>query len=120
MSERKINRVIYRLWHNKSPRGLIGYIGKDKFHPARFNLDDRKRNEKETKLLYRALNKYSLSFWHTDVLESGFSSDASLDEAEKVWISKFESNGKGYNLTNGGEGSSGRIMAESTKKKLRE
>lgn len=99
----KIKRVIYRLWHNRSSSGRVGYVGKDKYYPRRTILSWRVSDTKSPKL-YRALNKYPLKFWCVDVLASGFRSDASLSAAEILYIKKFNSKNKGYNCTDGGEG----------------
>jgi group I intron endonuclease len=114
---RKINRVIYRFWHDKSAAGRIGYIGKDCFHPSRFNLKWRIK-EKAFPKLYRALKKYPLEIWHREILASGFRSDASLIKAEIWYIREFDSKNKGYNLTDGGEGVPGRKMSDKTKRKI--
>jgi group I intron endonuclease len=102
----KLNRVVYRFWHNKSARGRVGYIGKDSYYPRRFNLSVRKNRTNHPKL-YQALNKYPLSVWHKEVLVSGIKSDAALNKAEIYWIKKFDSKNKGYNCTDGGEGQRG-------------
>src|ERR1700676_4955980 len=116
-SKRKVNRVVYRLWHNKSAAGRIGYIGKDKYYPKRVNLSYRK-TEKGCAKLYRALNRYSLNFWKIDILKSGFRSDKSLSKAEIYYIRKFDSKNKGYNLTDGGDGVSGCHPSKETRIKL--
>lgn len=66
----------------------------------------------------RALNKYPLEVWHIAVLASGFNSDKALHEAEIAFIAKFDSKNKGYNLTDGGNGSPGRKFSEATKRKM--
>jgi DNA-binding NarL/FixJ family response regulator len=50
-----------------------------------------------------------------------FETELDAFEAEQFWIQFFRSWDKnyGYNLTTGGEGSSGRIMSEATKDKIR-
>jgi group I intron endonuclease len=116
---KRINRVIYRFWHNLSNAGKVGYIGKDTYYPLRTNINKRKK-EKKTRKLYRALNKYPLNVWHIDVLEFGFKSEAALNRAEIRWIKKFDSKNKGYNCTDGGEGVTGLKHSDETKQKLRE
>lgn len=103
----KINRVIYRLWHNQSDRGKIGYIGKDSRYPNRVNLE-RRRKDKGCFKLYTALNKYPLCFWKIEILAFGFKSMRSLNAAERRFIRKFNSTNLGYNITKGGEGGPGR------------
>jgi len=112
-----MRRVIYRLWHNKSKAGKIGYIGKDSDYPRRLNLT-RRLKEVNCPKLYRALKKYPLSAWHKDVLISGFRSDIALSKAEKFYIKKFDSKNKGYNCTDGGDGRAGSSPSAETRKKL--
>jgi hypothetical protein len=113
---RKINRVVYRFWHDKSIRGRAGYIGKDKYHPSRFNIFNRVKNKRHIKL-YGALKKYPASIWRREILASGFRTDAGLVKAEIYWIAKFNSYNKGYNCTKGGGGHSAGASDE-TKRKM--
>jgi group I intron endonuclease len=115
--KRKFCRVIYRLWHTQSKKGLIGYIGKDSHYPRRLNLEFRKKNTGCPKL-YQALNKYPLQFWKTEVLASGFKSDRSLSKSEIYYIKKFDSKNKGYNCTDGGEGLTGWSPSLETRLKM--
>lgn len=113
----KINRVVYRLWHDKSAAGRIGYIGKDKYHPSRWNLLAR-RKQKGCRKLYNALFKYPLKVWNKEILARGFRSDAALSKAEIFFIKKFDSKNKGYNLTDGGEGTAGMKLSAAHKRKI--
>lgn len=108
MSKRKVNRIVYRLWHNRSSAGRVGYIGKDKYHPTRWNLSYRLK-EKACRKLYRALLKYPRKIWRKEILAFGFLSDEAMSKAEIRYIKLFDSKNRGYNLTNGGEGTSGVI-----------
>lgn len=115
------NFVIYRLWHPRSSRGRIGYIGKDTSYPRRVNLKQRRKNKGCPKL-YQALNKYPLSIWKVEVLASGFKTRILLNTAEKFYIRKFDSVRRGYNVLPGGDGGpgwrKGRPISEETKHKL--
>lgn len=112
-------RAIYRLHHNQSERGLVGYIGKDTRYPKRVNLAQRAKNSHHPKL-FAALNKYPLKLWHVDILETGFEDDKSLSLAEVKWIAEFDSKNKGYNCTDGGEGLSGYQHSLETRKRISE
>jgi hypothetical protein len=116
---RKRNRVIYRLWHDRSSTGLIGYVGKDSYYPKRSNLFSRKR-EGACKKLFLALNKYPLRFWRTEILKDGIRSGDSLIKAEIFYIGKFDSKNRGYNCTDGGEGAPGCSPSLETRKKISE
>lgn len=119
----KIKRVVYRLWHNKSPRGRVGYIGKDTMYPRRVNLFKRSKNKGCPKL-YQGFQKYHFSVWKVEILAAGFKSNKSLNKAEIFYIKKFDSINKGYNILKGGDGGpgwrKGRRLSEQTKKKLSE
>lgn len=113
---RPINRTVYRLWHNLSAAGRVGYVGKDKRYPSRAVLSLRAK-EKCCVKLYRALKKYPFKFWKSEVLEQGFRKDSSLSRAETRWIKAFDSKSKGYNSTDGG-GLSGWTASAATRKKI--
>src|SRR5665213_2598409 len=115
----KINRVVYRLWHDFSDKGRIGYIGKDSYWPRRSNLCYRKNRNDQPKLC-SALEKYSIKLWRKEVLADGFGSNEELSQAEMLYIKKFDSKNRGYNCTEGGEGSMGVIISEETRKRIRE
>jgi group I intron endonuclease len=115
----KLNRVVYRLWHNRSAKGRVGYIGKDSYYPHRTSLIKRSK-EKTCRALYRALKKYPLKFWRVEILASGFRKDNTLIKAEIFYIKKFDSKNKGYNLTDGGEGIVGFKFSDKSRKKMSE
>jgi hypothetical protein len=100
---RKYKKVIYRFWHNQSAKGLVGYIGKDSYHPKRYSIKARVSCSKNTKL-YNALKKYPVELWHREVLASGFETTEELNAAEIFFIAKFDSMNRGYNCSAGGEG----------------
>lgn len=129
-----INRVVYRFWHCQSAAGRVGYIGKDKRHPSRFNLLTRVKESRCVKLC-NALKKYPAEIWNKEILASGFKSDEDLVKSEVYFIRKFDSRRKGYNLTDGGEGLGGfkhslktrerigksqigKVVSEETKRKI--
>jgi group I intron endonuclease len=115
----RTRRVIYRIWHDKSSAGRVGYIGKDTAYPKRLNLL-RRVKEKGCPKLYRAFKKYPMSVWRKEILVSGFRSDTTLNKAEIYWIKKYDSKNKGYNCTDGGDGRSGSSPSAKTRKKLRD
>ena len=63
----KIRRAIYRLSHEGSDAGRVGYIGKDKHFPSRIRFE-RRRKEKGCTKLYAALNKYPLALWRAELV----------------------------------------------------
>jgi NUMOD3 motif-containing protein len=113
----KTTRVIYRLWHNKSAFGRIGYVGKDSHYPSRVYLV-RRAKDKDSPKLYLALKKYPLKFWDIQVLQSGFRKESTLNKAEIFYIKKYDSKNKGYNCTDGGDGKTGWSPSPETRAKL--
>ncbi len=95
--------MVYRFWHSRSAKGRVGYIGKDKHHPRRFDLT-RRAKDSACRKLYRALKKYPAKIWRKEILASGFRTDAALTKAEIFHIAKVDSKRKGYNCTDGGGG----------------
>ena len=112
-----MDKVIYRIWHNESDRGKVGYIGKDARYPSRVNLLRRQKDSRYPKL-HSALNKYPLHLWNVEILASGFETNEALIIAEKHWIKEFDSKNKGYNCTDGGEGLLGFKHSAATKIKM--
>lgn len=62
---------------------------------------DSKKNSKENRPLYRAMNKYGIDHFQIQLIEE----TDSPQEREKYWIEYFDSFKKGYNATIGGDGS---------------
>lgn len=69
--------------------------------------------------LHDALNLYGVGFFKIYELDVA-NSISELYEKEKYWIQKLDTKNTGYNETDGGEGSHGRVLSEETKQKIRE
>jgi NUMOD3 motif len=76
--------------------------------------------EKACRKLYRALLKYPRGIWRKEVLSSEFLSDESMAKAEIRYIKIFDSKNQGYNLTDGGEGTSGTVFTREIREKMRQ
>lgn len=74
---------------------------------------------KEKFYIHRALSKYGIDSFIFSILQE-FSNETDVLQAEKYWIKFFNSldSNYGYNLTAGGEGTSGRKLSEETKNKI--
>lgn len=70
--------------------------------------------------IYKALRKYGISNFTFDVMQC-FSTEIEALEAEREWIAYLRSFGiPSYNITNGGEGTSGHNHSPETRKKISE
>jgi group I intron endonuclease len=101
------------------------YIGKDKSFPKRWR--DHKNYAKGGKekypqhfqYLHASMAHYGIDNFEINVLEE-FDDEEDANKYEMFWISLLLTNNReyGYNLTRGGEGSSGRVCKDETKKKI--
>lgn len=94
------------------------YIGKtvEKI-TRRFNRHKYKAKSNDRNHLHNAINKYgeeNFVIYEIDKAEN----EQELNEKEMLWIKKYDTKNNGYNETDGGEGSSGRILSENTRKKI--
>lgn len=71
--------------------------------------------------IHRAMAKHGVENFTFSILQE-FVDEERCNEAEKYWISFFNSKNPklGYNLTEGGEGNSGRIISDETRLKMSE
>jgi len=65
--------------------------------------------------LHRAIRKHGHDNFVISVLEDNISCEIILNEKEMFWIKKLQPE---YNMTSGGEGSTGRILTEQSRKKM--
>lgn len=79
------------------------------------------KRQQEKFYIHRAVAKYGVNNFIFSVLQK-FNIEQDCDLAEKYWIKYFQSKNTmyGYNLTEGGEGVSGRVVSEATRQKMRE
>ncbi len=98
------------------------YIGKT-YNPKKRWKDHIKTsqlsNSPKSSVIHRAMAKYGIDNFSYEVLVE-FDDEAKSFEAEKYYIKLFDSIKFGYNLTEGGEGSSGYVASLETKKKQSE
>lgn len=76
---------------------------------------------KEKFYIHRAIAKYGVDNFVFSIVQQ-LDNETDCDLAETYWIRYFQSknNKYGYNLTEGGEGPSGRVVSEATRQKQRE
>ena len=71
--------------------------------------------------IHRAITKYGENNFSFDIIDQ-HENEEIIFQMEKAYISEYQSTNRslGYNLTEGGEGSSGRKQTEAAKQKIRE
>lgn len=101
------------------------YVGKSEYWEKRWKkhlYTAMGSREKEKFYIHRAIKKYGAENFTFTPFQF-FDDEDNCSKAETYWIvNYFKSNNpqNGYNLTLGGEGSSGRTVSEETKQKIRE
>lgn len=92
------------------------YVGKTtKTISERFNSHINSSNSKSQTHLHRAIRKYGSENFIIEIVEDGIHDEHLLNQREVFWIKTIKSE---YNMTAGGEGSSGRIFTEETRNKM--
>jgi predicted GIY-YIG superfamily endonuclease len=98
------------------------YVGKTKSPQKRFekhlNVASGGRTT-EKFVIHKAIEKYGRDNFEFTIIQE-FNNEEDCSNSERYWIKFFNSNIKefGYNLTEGGEGCSGRIISEATRAKI--
>lgn len=75
-------------------------------------------------VFYKAIQKYGWDNFTHEILESNIETIEKANEREQYWIEHYHTwvldpNCNGYNITQGGDGSAGRPMSNTTKQKLK-
>ena len=107
--------VIYRIYHKESMKSYIGKsVEFDKRIGAHLN------GYGNAPVLRNAIQKHGKDVFHVDILESGIP-EPQLSKMEILHIRFFNSKiPNGYNLTDGGEGVSGRKLSREARRKISE
>src|SRR5437899_832975 len=97
------------------------YVGQTQRTVAkRWAQEVREARRGDTRPINNAIRKYGLEAFQ-DIMQCRVENKATLDAAEKAFISSFNSKvPNGYNLTDGGEGMVGYKHSEETRRHLRE
>lgn len=108
--------IVYKIQHRES--GKI-YVGKtSRTLDERMNEHTKKSRATSNSYIDRAISKYGIDAFDVDVIEE-CDSEEKLNEREIYWIAFYNcKKPNGYNLTNGGEGTVGRIVSEETRENL--
>ncbi len=101
--------------NNKKYIGLTVKHAKQRFweHVTKSN------NPTYNSLLHRAIKKYGKENFEITILEDDILENI-LPEKEIEYIEKYNTYNEGYNLTRGGEGRTGVVVSEETRRKLSE
>lgn len=78
---------------------------------------EKAKNKTEKQHLHNAIIKHGQENFIVYQLDEAVNKEE-LFEKEKFWIKKLNTKNEGYNETDGGEGSYGRVVSEQTRKKI--
>jgi group I intron endonuclease len=106
--------IIYKITNKINGKIYIGQTTKP--IEERWRHHCKTTNKRSCRLMLYAIKKYGPENFSVEVQEICDSKDH-LNKREKYWIKEFESFGKGYNLTSGGDHVE---LAEETKRKISE
>lgn len=104
--------IIYKHTCSISNKAYIGYTSSSSEKRMRKHLADAKRGAPYA--FHAAIRKYGERCWISEILEE-CRSLKKAHEAEKRLIKEHQTFGKGYNMTEGGEGTLGRRVTEQAK-----
>lgn len=93
---------IYKIWNDINNKVYIGKTNrslKTRFHE---HCRDSKKDNRNNRPLYKAMNKYGVENFHIEELEE--TSRELSSERECYWIGYYNSFHNGYNATKGGDG----------------
>lgn len=97
-----MNGFIYKIINNQNDKVYIGKTLSSIQHRFAEHCKDSKKETKEIRPLYRAMNKYGIHNFTIELVEEVEISQ--LSEREQYWIAYYNSYHNGYNATLGGEG----------------
>lgn len=114
--EQKRNNSVYM---HKFPNNKL-YIGKTSREPTkRWGINGNKYSKTSQPLMYRAIQKYGWeNIEHIILFKNLTWEDASKKEMELIKKYKTNCRDYGYNITDGGDGTSGKSHTEEAKKKI--
>jgi group I intron endonuclease len=105
--------IIYSITNNINKKT---YVGKTiKSLEKRFASHINTSNSGSQAYLHRAIRKYGKDNFTASIIEDDIQCENILNEKEIYWIEKLSPE---YNMTSGGEGSSGRILSEQSRHKM--
>lgn len=101
------------------------YVGKTVQEPKKYwkwHKNNVRKDKLNTKVLYRAMNKYGISQFEFEVIEEVYVKEIKLNDKlnylEKYYIKEFGTFKEGYNMTLGGDGNFGVKRSEEFKRNL--
>lgn len=122
-----VNGQLYKIINIKNGKGYVGLTGQTlgKTYIDRFEEHIAAAERGEKGLLYDAIRKYGKENFRIELLEEGITNRTELGEGEKHYIKiyntyAFSKDGFGYNMTIGGEGTSGYVYTEEQRKERSE
>jgi group I intron endonuclease len=109
--------LIYKAYNKVNQKSYIGQTTKTLEHRKRAHYS----KYSSCVLFRRALEKYPKEDWEWSEIDYA-NSQEELDEKEQYWIAYYDTHNveKGYNLTDGGQGSPGVVITDEHKRRTRE
>ncbi len=110
---------VYKIQNSVNNKIYIGITNQGYKNRYRHHLSESRSGS--TFILHNAIRKHGVDKFSVTLLEKVDDVDQ-LKEREKFWISSLDSTNrdKGYNMTEGGDGTFGRFHLEETKQKIRD
>jgi group I intron endonuclease len=106
--------IIYKITNTINNKSYIGFTVKSAEHRLKIHI--RSAQSGWNSILHKAIRKYGKENFIVEVLEESDDEKFLLNEREQYYIEKYDTFNNGYNMTLGGEGSSGFKHKSETKK----
>lgn len=111
--------IIYKHRSKTSGKSYIGKTSKTVDERLNEHFKHALSENIKTTHFQNALLKYGLNDFETTILEENVS-DEVVNDREKYWISYYDTLNKGYNMTEGGEGTRGYKQSKEHTEKIRQ
>lgn len=109
--------IVYRITNKLNGKSYVGQTRRSLEIRWKYHVADALRRRTDM-MISRAIFKHGVENFSVEILEECVDED--LNETEKKWILELGTYGNGYNLTQGGEGTSGFVFSEESRKKMSE
>jgi group I intron endonuclease len=111
---------VYKIKNNINGKLYVGKTSKTLDARLRVHVQHTCETHYRKQLITKAIRKYGVESFEMTVLEECVDNDTASNR-EKFWIKELDTKNRlvGYNMTDGGEGTPGRIVTDETRQKLK-